>query len=175
MESGNAENLGTEYLVIEDAVEADKFAEMIKALPDIPWHFSDYVAYQEEESACADGYWIHNLYMNDVPQSDFFELFMQPLVPILKRHEYRSLLRARLICYTRTEKVVEHEKHWDFAYPHRGLLLYFNDCNGFTRLHDGTAIYSKANRVLLHDAGQEHNSSTASDAQRRMLLVVNYL
>ena len=164
-----------EYFVIDDAVEAEDFAAMVEAIPDIPWYFSDFVAYKEEESACTDGYWIHNLYLNDIPQSDFFPLFMKPLLPIIKKHNFRSLVRARLVCYARTDEIVEHEKHWDFAYPHAGLLLYLNDCDGFTRLGDGTKIQSKANRILLHDAGREHNSSTATDVQRRILLVVNYL
>lgn len=163
------------YTVIDDALDHKVFEELQNVIPMIAWHFSPFVAFEEEEKKVLSGYWLHDLYLQDIPRSEYFETFMNPMIPLLKQNKYKTLLRARLICYTNTLEIEEHEPHVDFEYPHKGILLYLNDCDGFTRLHDGTKVHSKENRVLLHDAGLEHNSSTTTNVSRRMCLVINHL
>ena len=78
------------------------------------------------------------------------------------------------VMYLKTNKIHEHGKHVDCEFNHNGFLFYLNTNNGFTRLKNGTKIDSIENRGLYFDAGEEHNSSTCTNMDRRLNINFNY-
>ena len=73
-----------------------------------------------------------------------------------------------------TDKILKHDDHVDFEYPHKGAILYLNTCDGYTYC-EGEKVFSVANRLLLHDPSKLHYSTTTSNEQRRLICNVNYL
>jgi len=69
----------------------------------------------------------------------------------------------------------EHGQHVDYDFPSHAAIYSLNTCNGFTRLQDGTKVDSIANRLLIFDGSEVHNSSTTTDQKGRYNINFNYL
>ena len=76
--------------------------------------------------------------------------------------------------YPNTETLKEHGIHIDYSFPHKAGILSINTCDGYTKLEDGTKIDSVANRMLLFDASNPHNSSTTTNQPVRVNININY-
>jgi len=87
--------------------------------------------------------------------------------------EVKSLIRARINLYTNIGKLLEHDYHQDFKYPHKTAVLYFNTCDGYTGFRD-SKVESVENRVVLFDGSNEHYSTTCTDQKVRVVLSVSY-
>ena len=133
-----------------------------------PWYFKDYVSYDGKQEA--HFFWSHMFYIESKAISPFVKL----LDPLFKKLEIKALIRARANLYSNQGKIIEHEKHTDFPFKHKGALFSLNTCDGFTVLEDGTKIQSVANRILLFDPSQPHHSSTCTDAKIRCNININY-
>ena len=76
--------------------------------------------------------------------------------------------------YPNSETVYEHDPHQDLPFSHYSVIFSLNTCDGYTKLNDGTKVYSVANRILLHDASISHLSTTTSDTTARFNINFNY-
>ena len=77
--------------------------------------------------------------------------------------------------YPRTETLQVHEWHTDYDYSHKGILLYFNNNDGYTELFDGTKIESIENRAMFFNPGEDHRSTNCTNQKARFNLNCNYL
>ena len=136
---------------------------------DFPW-FTQEGGVADSYDNDTDRYFIHAFYVNNRPNSSFFEL----LAPILSRLELKALIRAKANLYPRNELLIEQGRHYDYPFPHKGFILYINSNNGFTRLNDGKIVESIANRALFFDGSSEHNSTNCTDQQCRINISINY-
>ena len=50
-----------------------------------------------------------------------------------------------------------------------------NDCDGYTKLNDGTKIDSIANRLLITDGSILHSSTTTTNDKVRVTIGMNWL
>mgnify|MGYP003147354189 CR=1 FL=1 len=114
-------------------------------------------------------YFAHELYKDNVPQSDYINL-LQPLFTKLK---ILSLIRAKVNCFPRTEKLIKYGKHVDKTFKHKGAIFYINTCNGGTYVKD-KFIKSVANRMLLFDSSKAHQSTNCTDEKCRFNININY-
>ena len=64
--------------------------------------------------------------------------------------------------------------HSDFPFDHNGAVFYLNTNNGYTKLHDGTRVCSKENRLLLFDAKLPHCSTNCTDQKIRLNINLNF-
>ena len=85
---------------------------------------------------------------------------------------------------TRTENHVESQLHSDLDKnaPCKNrisewttAIFYINDCNGYTKLEDGSVIESRANRLLTFPSDVRHLGATCTDEKRRVLINFNYI
>lgn len=132
----------------------------------MPWLFVNGVSNDDDGNT----YFVHTLYDFNSPQSEFVNLFE----PIFSRLEMDSLIRAKLNLYPSYFGLIEHGYHSDHPYHHSGCIFYLNNCNGQTKLHDGTCVDSVANRALLLDTSMPHTSTNCTDAPVRVTLNVNF-
>ena len=87
----------------------------------------------------------------------------------------KELIRAKFNSYPNQLKLIEHTWHRDTDYTHKGCLLAFNTCNGYTKFKDGdTKVESVENRAILFDPSIEHTSTNTTNAPRRVNLNINY-
>ncbi len=117
------------------------------------------------------------IYVEGVPRSQHYNAIL-PFIEKIKTiegEEFKSLLRIRANFFGNTHTLHEHPMHTDYAFPHTAALLSLNTCDGYTKLADGTKIDSVANRLVLFDAGEDHCSTTTTNAKARFNLIVNYL
>jgi hypothetical protein len=155
--------------IIDNFLNEEEFATFKNLILDkeLPWFFAPTVA---DSNDFSDSYFIHTLYNNFTVNSSFFSL----LQPILKKLEAKALIRCRILRYVGREKLIEHNKHTDFDFPHNTCILYLNTNDGFTRLHDNSCVQSVENRALISDGSLEHNSTNCTNANFRLVLTINY-
>jgi hypothetical protein len=108
--------------------------------------------------------------MDNKINSNAFDLFS----PIIKKLNAKSLIRVKINCYPCTEVIKENESHKDYEYDHKGFIYYFNTCDGYTKLNDGTKIDSVANRALFFNPSIPHQSTTCTNAKARFNMNINY-
>ena len=110
--------------------------------------------------------------------------FSNELEPLLSKMGVMALHMARINLLTRTEEHVESSFHTDYDHnspnPEKKnmwstSIFYLNDCNGYTKLEDGTIIKSKANRLLTLPANVKHLGASCTDQKRRLVLNLNYI
>jgi len=114
-------------------------------------------------------YFIHQLYYNDKPASNFFSL----ILPIINKLNVKSLIRAKINLFPRTEKLIKYGEHADCVFSHKGAILYINSCDGGTYIGD-KFIPSVENQVLLFDPSIKHRSTNCTDKKCRINININY-
>lgn len=158
--------------VVENFLSKDYFKEIQnKVMSDhvVPFFFNSHVAENREGHHIDNYYFTHNVYDKNLPNSNLFDLF----VPMLELMECKSLIRIKINCYPRTEKLFHHSPHRDYGYPHKAMLFSLNTCDGGTQVGDNF-VKSIENQALFFDASLGHNSTTCTDQQCRFNININY-
>tara|TARA_B100000925_G_C21961870_1_gene453761 strand:- start:79 stop:576 length:498 start_codon:yes stop_codon:yes gene_type:complete len=158
--------------VIDNFLPDDYFEHLKNSVfsTQFPWVFCQEVANLGEMND-DHFFFTHRLYDRFEPQSSF----MTELDHLLVNHlNIKSLIRARVNLYPNIGRLVEHDLHEDYNYPHKTAVLYFNTCNGYTGFSDGEHIDSVENRVVLFDGSEPHRSTTCTDQKVRIVLSVSY-
>jgi len=132
-----------------------------------PYHFQNTV--EKKDSDDDKFYFTHILYDEKI-NSPYFDLFK----PIIDKLNPKKLIRMKINCYTRTEKLEEHKPHTDYPYENLGCVLSFNTCNGYTKFEDETKVNSIENRAVIFEANKPHNSTSCTDTQARFNININY-
>ena len=157
------------YTIKENFLNQTDFENLRNTLlgEKFPWYFSDRVSYPGKHAThfC----WNHGFFDDRGIISSAYDT----LSPLLKKLKAKVFIRIRANLYSNQGKIIEHENHADFPFKHKGAVFSLNTCNGFTILNN-TKIKSIANRLLLFDASQPHNSSTCTDAKVRCNININY-
>lgn len=156
------------HKVVDNFLPDEDFRQIQEVVLDnfFPWYLGHGVAFEDD----GDCYFTHSLYQKNLPRSDHLELF----APIFDRLGMDSLIRAKLNLYLPSDKVYEHGLHSDWHYHHGGCVFYFNSCDGYTKLEDGTKIETIENRALLFDASVPHCSTSCTNAPYRITFNCNF-
>ena len=125
-------------------------------------------------------YFGHNIYQDHMSVSPVgAELF-----PLIEKINPMAIHRIRVNLMPRSEENIESDLHSDytegFAYPDRidlwsTSIYYLNDCDGYTKLEDGTVIKSKGNRLLTFTGNVKHLGASCTDKKRRLVVNLNYI
>ena len=153
---------------IKEVIFSDKFL----------WNWIDGVSYHKNNPNVQEDkkhltYLAHILYHNPTKISPFWEHFA-PIFDNMKADTIKSLIRIKINCYPRSNILEEHGMHQDRPFDHKGMLIYMNTCDGYTRFESGEKIDSVANRVIFFDPSKEHTSTNTTDASRRVTMNFNY-
>ena len=119
-------------------------------------------------------YLVHAFFYYDENKHPVDSPFFKYLYPLLKKLSLKSLLRIKANFFPATERIEDHNLH-DHGSSHKMAIYSINTNNGYTRLKDGQKINSIANRVLIFDPLNLHASSSCSDKNCRVNLVVDYI
>ena len=157
------------YQIVDNFLEKEDFLKIKNTMmgENFEWYYGENVSNKKSN----DGfYFVHNFYKDYVVTSDKIIL----LNPIIFKIKPKAVIRIKGNFYPQTHKIIEHGKHADYLFEHKGFILYINNNNGFTRLQDGTIVESVENRGLFFEAHIEHNSSTCTDQKGRININFNY-
>ncbi len=163
--------MNTTPTIIDSFLDQDYFDHLKNCVfsTQFPWVFCQEVANLGEMND-EHFFFTHRLFDRFEPLSSF----MKELDYLFVHHlEVKSLIRARINLYTNIGKLLEHDYHQDFKYPHKTAVLYFNTCDGYTGFRD-SKVESVENRVVLFDGSNEHYSTTCTDQKVRVVLSVSY-
>jgi|TARA_B100000959_G_scaffold177489_1_gene185671 hypothetical protein len=159
-----------QYEVIDNFLDEGYFNTLESLLEEIPWFFQKDIAYDNiEEDKIFLLY--HMFYAQNTPTGALYE----KLIPLLEKLGAEILVRIKANLYPNTEKLHEHPIHRDFEFSTTSALLSLNTCDGYTKLADGTKIASVANRVIFFDSGEDHCSTTTTNAPARFNININYI
>ena len=136
---------------------------------EFPWFFQHEVTYLAKDKS--QFFWGHIFFKHN---QGITSAFYKILDPILKKLNFKALIRIKANLYSNQGKIVEHEDHSDFPFAHKGALFSLNTCNGSTILKNNTKISSIANRMLLFNPSIPHRSSTCTDEKTRVNININY-
>lgn len=151
-----------EFDVLQDAI--------LNTENDFNWYFMDAISSHLDKDQF---YFTHSIFSNsEIITADTTWYVMRVL---FEKLNMKALIRAKINCYTRTEKILEHSLHKDLPFKHKGCVFYLNTNDGYTLLEDGTKIKSIANRVLLFNPNDLHASTSTSDTNRRVTININWL
>ena len=134
-----------------------------------PEHVKDYDEHRENQ--LWNWFGTNYVYGKGATMSTHFNTFSSLFFNKLK---VKAPLRVKVNFYPYTTNVEEHAKHQDYEFYHNAAVFYLNTCNGFTRMSDGTTVDSIANRMLLFNGSDYHNSSTTSDQKGRYVINFNW-
>jgi hypothetical protein len=113
------------------------------------------------------------LYYNPNDNSDFTDLIIKPILEQLKP---KTLLRAKLNCYTKKDKPIYTKFHKDYPISHKVALFSLNTCNGFTYFKSSkNKIKSIENQMLIFNGEKEHCSVNQTDQNLRLNININYI
>ena len=160
----------------DDFLEEKEFVPIQKVLMSgqFAWFYMDMIDDGEDIDKFQ---FIHNLYFNHAPTSEF----LKTVEPILKKLNPMSLWRIKANLLTRTSKIVENEFHRDQS----GVLeeklkqwttsiFYVNTNNGYTEFEDGTKVESVANRLVSFSGDIKHRGTSCTDEKIRVVINFNY-
>ncbi len=163
------------YQIIDNFLDEKFYLELNEIIKseNIPWYFK---AEDTQNSDNKNGYFCHNLYINDQPDSAYYISLMKP---ILKKLNYISCVEARINLTTRDIDTVESGFHVDQPFKNATTgILYLTDSNARTVLKiKGKEIFvkSKNNRLLLFDTEIQHKVIYHSDIHKRYVINFTYI
>ena len=131
-----------------------------------PYYFCDKVGHHKDDK---NFYFNHELYLKNIPTSNFFNA----ILPLINKLNVKSLIRAKVNLFPKTEKLIKYGEHVDFDFNHNGAILYINNCDGGTYIGD-KFIPSVENQVLLFDSSTMHQSTNCTDEKCRINININY-
>ena len=165
--------------VIDDFLEIGDFNNLNRLLmgENVCWHFVPFTDGKDKNND--QFYFGDNVYMNHSWVSSLSN-DLSPLIAGIKPMAIHTI-RANLM--TKSEKHIESQLHSDLEKNAPTIdkvdqwttaIFYINDCNGYTKLEDGTIVESKANRLLTFSSDTKHLGATCTDEKRRVLINLNY-
>lgn len=119
---------------------------------------------------------------------DFFYKFIN--LDDFNKLNISQLIRVKVNIKHFTEKIYKFDYHTDINInknnlelydqnnfnKFKTLIIYFNDCNGYTFFKDNEQIiYSEENKAVLFDANMEHSGTTTNNSKFRLVLNINYI
>ena len=157
---------------IEGLIFSDKFL----------WNWVDGVSYHKDNPNFQEDkkhltYLVHVLYHNPTRISPFWEHFapiFENIFDNMKVDVLKSLIRIKINCYPQSNVLEENGMHQDRPFEHKGMLIYMNTCDGYTRFESGEKIDSVANRVVFFNPFAKHTSTNTTNESSRVTINFNY-
>jgi hypothetical protein len=134
-----------------------------------PWYFEETINNKHNKEDL-NFYFSHNIF-EETSGSNHYDFFKKIF---LKKIKVRQFIRIKVNFYPKTEKLVIHNNHIDYPFPHKGAILYVNSNDGYTGLENGKKVMSVENTLLLFNPYKNHHSTTCTNAKGRITIIFNY-
>ena len=141
--------------------EVDKISSIMYGI-DFPWYLNRVVTTQNYIQ------FVHIFY-NDKINSSLYHILM----PIIKKLNFKNLIRIKANFLHRTDNIIEHGYHIDYENCVTAIF-YLNSNNGKTVFQNGAEVESVKNRLVIFDSNLYHSGTTCTDQQFRCVINFNY-
>ena len=146
-----------EHLVLKTIMESNTFY----------WYY--YKGKLKPSNKIFDYQLVHIFYNDNFVNSNFFN----DLNPIIEKLKPLSLIRIKANLNPISHKLIKFDKHQDQHFKCKAAIYYLNDNDGYTMIGDNK-VESKANRIVLFNADQEHYGTNSTNCNNRMVINFNY-
>ena len=135
---------------------------------DFPWYYNDVVAGKLDDK---NFFFSHTLFKQEKINSAYFNFFIKP---ILEKIQCKKLIRAKINCYTKSQKKMKSAFHVDQVDNHTVLLYNVNTNNGYTLFKkNNKKIYSLENSLIIFNGNEKHCSVNQTDKKLRINININ--
>lgn len=161
--------------VIDNFLDKNTFSEMQKFVmsSEVAWRFASNSVYHND----GDIQFFHPLYLAPTK----YEQFDKICAPLLKNLEgFVTLLRAKMNMSLRKDEVSQKGMHVDIEDARqyydvmKTSIFYFNTTDGPTVFENGEKIDCVENRLITFPMGTLHCGSYATNAERRIVVNLNW-
>lgn len=182
MEKVKFDNSFENYQIIDNFLEYNDFENLKNIFfgSNFPWYFNEGISRKKLTGnyELDNYYFSHHIYKDNIPQSDFFNIFNI----FNNKLNIFSLLRIQLNLYTRTEKKINHDWHTDYKDLNQKkwttCVYYLNSNDGTTSLinnNEEVHVESIENRILIFSGNMLHRSSSCTNKKIRSVININYI
>ncbi len=147
-----------QHIILKTIMESDSF----------PWFFNNHKV-RKNENKLFSYQFVHIFYIDDNINSNYFDR----LQPLLKKINYKSLVRIKANLNPISNKIIEFDSHLDQDFKCKSGIYYVNNNNGYTMIEDNK-IESKANRMVFFDSEAKHYGTNSTNCNNRMVINFNY-
>ena len=146
-----------DHLILKTIMESDEF----------PWFYVEKKV--STDKGLFKSQFFHYFYVSNNVNSNYFNY----LKPILEKLNPLSLIRIKANLNPPSENIVESAYHKDQNFKCKAAIYYINNNDGYTIINN-KKIESKANRIVLFNANQEHLGTNSTNCNNRMVINFNY-
>lgn len=90
-----------------------------------------------------------------------------------KKLNIKALIRVKVNCVWRTDKIIEHGWHTDYNYG-KTAVYYVNTTDGYTAFKEGKNVEGVGNRIVIFDSTRQHSGTSCTDKDFRYVINFNY-
>lgn len=165
-----------EYKIIDDYLSKEdlKFLQNQFFSNEFPYFFCNEINDRDSKNF----YFDHHLF-----NGELYSPFFQHIWPVFEKNRHKflnedkdlKLIRAKVNCYPRTNKVEMHGPHKDYPLKDNLVALFFvNTTDAPTHIMPDTQIDNIENRLVLFNGHTDHSSSSPTDSKVRVTININY-
>lgn len=162
--------------VIDNFLDDYNFAKLKEYVSDkhLPWQYGTILPENILECDPVENYQLIHVLYADKKYSPQLNL----IIPLLKKLNAESLLKAKINLTWRREKNIRIGWHTDIQKDpipenYKTAIYYLNTNNGSTIVGD-TIVECVENRIVVFDASIKHIGVTCTDKNKKLLLNINY-
>jgi hypothetical protein len=174
----NKDNFGERTIpvkVIDNLLDKQVFLKLKEFVmsSELPWHFASDSVYKND----GDVQFFHPLYIAPT-KSEYFDKVCMPIMQELDG--FVTLLRAKMNMSLKKDEVTKKGMHIDFDDMKqyykvmKTSIFYFNTTDGPTYFENGKKVDCVENRLITFPMGTMHCGTYASNAERRIVLNLNW-
>ena len=162
-------------IIIDNALtkEASKEIQHHMLSTDFQWYYNDKVLLHEPDQEFIELYnfqFTHNFMRDGQVNSDWWYL----ILPLINKIDAKDIIKVKANLNPVADKITQHGLHTDRVVCDTTAVYYVNTNNGMTVFEDGTAVASRANRLLIFDSSLRHTGTTCTDEKVRCVINLNY-
>ena len=154
------------YRIVDDFLPVGDYQKLVNELlsGDFDWYHN-----HDAESDFLH-YFNHIFYTN----YGFSSKYANKLNGFISQINPAALIHVRANLFSKDTKVKEFAPCVNFQFKHKCLLYFINSNDGYTKLSDGTKLYSKDNRAVFFDVDAPFIDTTCTDDVFRMTMTLHY-
>ena len=137
---------------------------------EFPWFITKGIVNEGKDN---DYQFNHIFYNNFRINSSLFNV-LQPILNVLKP---TSIIRIKANLVPKDSKITKHKIHTDVDSTVKNCkvaVYYVNTNNGCTMFKNNKKIISEKNKLVIFDGNTEHQSTTCTDKDYRIVINFNY-
>ena len=154
------------YRIVDDFLELNDYHQLVKLLLS-----SEFDWYHNHDTNRDDLHYFTHMFYNNY---GFCSKYHNKLGEFIKKMNPASFVQIRANLFSKSDKVVEFAPTQSFAFEHKCMLFFVNANDGYTKLSDGSKIYSKDNRAVFFNVKEPFIDTSCTDDVFRMTLSFHY-